>query len=37
VNNVETLANMPAIVNMGGDAYAKIGVRRTAATPHCSR
>jgi NADH-quinone oxidoreductase subunit F len=25
VNNVETLANIPVIINMGGDAFAKIG------------
>jgi NADH-quinone oxidoreductase subunit F len=25
VNNVETLANIPCIIEMGGDAYAKIG------------
>ena len=25
VNNVETLANIPHIINMGGEAYAKIG------------
>ena len=32
VNNVETLANMPAIVNMGGDGYAKIGVPKNGGT-----
>jgi NADH-quinone oxidoreductase subunit F len=32
VNNVETLANMPAIVNMGGDEYAKIGVPKNGGT-----
>ncbi len=26
VNNVETLANLPPIVNMGGDAFSKIGL-----------
>jgi NADH-quinone oxidoreductase subunit F len=26
VNNVETLANIPAIVNLGGDEYSKIGL-----------
>ena len=26
VNNVETLANLPVIVNLGGDAYSKIGL-----------
>jgi len=32
VNNVETLANMPAIVNMGGEEYAKIGVPKNGGT-----
>jgi NADH-quinone oxidoreductase subunit F len=32
VNNVETLANMPAIVNLGGDEYAKIGVPKNGGT-----
>jgi NADH-quinone oxidoreductase subunit F len=32
VNNVETLANMPVIVNMGGDEYAKIGVPKNGGT-----
>jgi len=32
VNNVETLANMPAIVKMGGDEYAKIGVPKNGGT-----
>src|SRR5207237_7063016 len=26
VNNVETLANMPPIINLGGDEYSKIGL-----------
>jgi NADH-quinone oxidoreductase subunit F len=32
VNNVETLANMPAIVTMGGEEYAKIGVPKNGGT-----
>src|SRR5207248_6027824 len=32
VNNVETLANMPVSVNMGGDEYAKIGVPKNGGT-----
>ncbi|MFL5368008.1 MAG: NADH-quinone oxidoreductase subunit NuoF [Myxococcales bacterium] len=32
VNNVETLANMPAIVNMGGEEYSKIGVPKNGGT-----
>lgn len=32
VNNVETIATVPAIVNMGGDEYAKIGVGRSTGT-----
>lgn len=32
VNNVETLATVPAIINMGGDAYAQIGVGRSTGT-----
>lgn len=32
VNNVESIANTPWIVNNGGDAYAAIGVGRSAGT-----
>lgn len=32
VNNVETLATVPAIVNEGGEAYAEIGVGRSTGT-----
>jgi NADH-quinone oxidoreductase subunit F len=32
VNNVETIATVPAIVNMGGDEYAKIGIGRSTGT-----
>jgi NADH-quinone oxidoreductase subunit F len=32
VNNVETLANMPVIVNMGGEEYSKIGVPKNGGT-----
>lgn len=32
VNNVETLASVPWIVNHGGDEYAKIGVGRSTGT-----
>jgi NADH-quinone oxidoreductase subunit F len=32
VNNVETIANLPWIVNNGGDAYAAIGVGRSTGT-----
>ncbi len=32
VNNVETLATVPAIVEMGGKAYAEIGVERSSGT-----
>lgn len=32
VNNVESLATVPAIVNMGGDEYAKIGIGKSTGT-----
>jgi len=32
VNNVETLANVPIILMMGGDAYAKIGTEHSTGT-----
>ncbi|OYU95320.1 MAG: NADH-quinone oxidoreductase subunit F [Bacteroidetes bacterium B1(2017)] len=32
VNNVETLAAVPFIVNYGGDAYAQIGIGKSAGT-----
>jgi NADH-quinone oxidoreductase subunit F len=32
VNNVETLSNLPWILNNGGDAYSKIGVGRSTGT-----
>jgi NADH-quinone oxidoreductase subunit F len=32
INNVETIATVPKIVEMGGDAYAKIGVENSAGT-----
>jgi len=32
VNNVETLSNLPWILNNGGDEYAKIGVGRSTGT-----
>ncbi len=32
VNNVETLASVSSIVNMGGDEYAKIGIGRSTGT-----
>lgn len=32
VNNVESLATVPAIVEMGGDEYAKIGVGKSTGT-----
>jgi len=32
VNNVESIANMPWIINNGGDAYAAIGVGRSTGT-----
>jgi NADH-quinone oxidoreductase subunit F len=32
VNNVETIATVPAIVNMGGEEYAKIGIGRSTGT-----
>jgi len=32
VNNVETIATVPHIINMGGDAYAGIGVGRSTGT-----
>jgi NADH-quinone oxidoreductase subunit F len=32
VNNVETLANMPVIITIGGDEYAKIGVPKNGGT-----
>ncbi len=32
VNNVETLANVPWILEHGGDAYARIGVERSSGT-----
>jgi NADH-quinone oxidoreductase subunit F len=33
VNNVETLANIPLIINMGGEAYAKIGAGGMSTGP----
>jgi NADH-quinone oxidoreductase subunit F len=32
INNVETLATVPAIVRMGGDEYAKLGVETSTGT-----
>lgn len=32
VNNVETIATVPHIINDGGDAYAKIGIGRSTGT-----
>lgn len=32
VNNVETIATVPHIVNMGGEEYAKIGIGRSTGT-----
>ena len=32
INNVETLATMPHIINMGGAEYAKLGVENSAGT-----
>ena len=32
VNNVESLATVPAIVSMGGDEYAKIGIGKSTGT-----
>ncbi len=32
VNNVESLATVPAIVNMGGDAYSRIGIGKSTGT-----
>jgi len=32
VNNVETIATVPVIVNMGGDEYAKIGIGKSTGT-----
>jgi len=32
INNVETLATVPAIIAMGGDEYAKIGVENSTGT-----
>ncbi len=32
VNNVETIATVPWIINNGGDAYAKIGIGRSTGT-----
>jgi NADH-quinone oxidoreductase subunit F len=32
VNNVETIASVPYIINNGGDEYAKIGIGRSAGT-----
>lgn len=32
VNNVETIATVPPIINMGGDEYAKIGIGRSTGT-----
>ncbi len=32
INNVETLSTVPAIVRMGGDAYAAIGVENSSGT-----
>ncbi|QRR02577.1 NADH-quinone oxidoreductase subunit NuoF [Dyadobacter sandarakinus] len=32
VNNVESIANMPWIINNGGDAYAAIGIGRSTGT-----
>ena len=32
INNVETLATVPKIIEIGGEAYAKIGVERSTGT-----
>jgi NADH-quinone oxidoreductase subunit F len=32
INNVETLATVPAIIDMGGEAYAKLGVESSTGT-----
>ena len=32
INNVETLSTVPKIIEIGGDAYAKIGVERSTGT-----
>ncbi len=32
INNVESLANVPVIINMGGAEYAKIGTKRSKGT-----
>ena len=32
INNVETLANIPAIINKGGEEYAKVGVPGNTGT-----
>jgi NADH-quinone oxidoreductase subunit F len=32
INNVETLATVPAIIRMGGEEYAKLGVERSTGT-----
>src|SRR5207302_67228 len=32
INNVETLATVPAIIEMGGEAYAKIGAENSTGT-----
>ena len=32
INNVETIATVPTIVDMGGEAYAKLGVENSAGT-----
>jgi NADH-quinone oxidoreductase subunit F len=32
INNVETIATVPTIVEMGGEAYAKLGVENSAGT-----
>ncbi len=32
INNVETLATVPAIIEMGGEAYAKLGVETSTGT-----
>jgi len=32
VNNVETLANIPIIINKGGDWYASLGTKESTGT-----
>lgn len=32
INNAETIASVPAIINMGGEAYAKVGSERNGGT-----